>query len=586
MAIIPMKRATFVTLSHKGDELLRLLQKLGVLHPEHIRGEEELGPLDEIRHRLNLQAAIIKDLDMVDVEVPEGVDEGEGMSFGNVGALLEKMRDLDDRIKYRGRALDQLKPWGDFNPESITSLEGDGVFVKLWSSTARLDEISVPEGTILRVINKVGDRVFFVTISRSDSLKITRSDEIALPDERLSDIEADLERLGQGRASVLRNIGKAKAGIDLLREKQEAQEREYYYQVTIRRAFDDGNMRAFAGWVPKERVEEVRKSVTGFEVPVVMQERDALPEEIPPVLTRNVFMAKVLEPLLRLLGVPDYRGLDPALFFAPFMLLFFGICLGDVGYGISLIIGGLLLKRILRKVRAARVAGSITVFFGVASIIVGLLTGSVFGIAPWGREWIPIDISFEFGDPMILFKISIALGIIHLTIAFFLAALSDPHWQLRLTKLGSIAVLWGGAMLVLGISFWWVALAAGLLLILLFFSDSKNIFKRLGIGLWGIYNQVSLVGDVMSYSRLFGLGIASAAIAGVVNQLATQVREAIGSPALGFIMMMVVLVIGHLFNLIIGVIGAVVHPARLHAVEALPKFVKFTGVEYKPLVSD
>jgi V/A-type H+-transporting ATPase subunit I len=232
------------------------------------------------------------------------------------------------------------------------------------------------------------------------------------------------------------------------------------------------------------------------------------------------------------------------------------------------------------------VAGQITVFFGIASIIVGILTGSIFGIAPWGREWIPVDISFEHGNPMILFKISIALGIIHLTISFLLAALSEPHWQLKLTKIGSIAVLWGGALLVLGISFWWVALAAGLVLILLFFSDSKNIFKRLGIGLWGIYNHVSLIGDVMSYSRLFGLGIASAAIAGVVNQLATQTRDSIGSPLIGFIIMIVVLVVGHLFNLIIGVIGAVVHPARLHAVEALPKFVKFTGVEYKPLVSD
>jgi len=586
MAIVPMNRATFVTLSQKGDDLLRLLQKLGVLHPEHIRSEAELGPLDEIRHRLNVQAAIIKELEAMDVESPEGAEAGAAMSFAAVEALLEKKRSLDDMIKSRRRALAQLEPWGDFDPESLSALEGDGVFIKLWSSTSRLDEISLPEGVIARQIRKAGDTLFFITISRSETLKLLRADEVALPDERLSDVQADIERLKQERASVLRNIGRAKAGIDGLRQTQERREREYYYQVTIRRAFDDGDMRAFAGWVPKERSEEVRRSLKEFEAPVVMEEREPLPEETPPVLTRNVFVAKVLEPLLRLLGVPDYRGLDPALFFAPFMLLFFGICLGDVGYGISLIIGGLLLKRILRKVRAARVAGSITVFFGIASLVVGLLTGSLFGIAPWGREWIPIDISFDHGDPMILFKISIALGIIHLTIAFLLAALSEPHWQLRLTKLGSIAVLWGGALLVLGISFWWVLLAAGLLVILLFFSDSKNVFKRLGIGLWGIYNQVSLVGDVMSYSRLFGLGIASAAIAGVVNQLASEVRGAIGSPAIGFIVMMAVLVVGHLFNLAIGVIGAVVHPARLHAVEALPKFVKFTGVEYKPLVSD
>jgi V/A-type H+-transporting ATPase subunit I len=387
-----MKRAIFVTLSQKGDGLLRLLQKLGVLHPEHVKGEAELGSLDDVRHRLNVQASIIKELDGVDVDVPEGVDENQGVSFSEVEALFDKMRDLDDRIKSRERALEQLKPWGDFDPESIPSLQVDGVIVGLWSSVAKFDEISAPEGAILREISWESDRTFFITISRDEALKVARADEVVLPDERLSDVEADLGRLAQERNSVLRNIGRAKAGIDGLNEIQERQEREYHYQVTVRRAFDDGNVKAFAGWMPAERTEEIRQSVESFEVPVVMAERDPLPEESPPVLTRNVFVAKVLEPLLRLLGVPNYRGLDPALFFAPFMMLFFGICLGDVGYGISLIIGGLLLKRLLRKVRAARVAGQITVFFGIASIIVGILTGSIFGIAPWGREWIPHDI--------------------------------------------------------------------------------------------------------------------------------------------------------------------------------------------------
>lgn len=585
MAIVPMKRATFVTLSHKGDDLLRFLQKLGVLHPEHIKGEAELGSLDDIRHGLNVQASIIKELQAQDVDVPEGV--GESFTLSDVDALFTKLRDLEDRIKARRRTVDQLLPWGDFDPESMASLLGEGVFIKLWISEGKkLEDITAPKGVILAEVNRVGGRLFFVTISRTEDCKVDVADEMAPPDERLVDVAAELDRLIKAKDAVLKNIGRAKAGLDELMEVQERQEREYYYQMTVKRAFDDGDVRAFAGWLPGERVEEVGEAVRGFEVPVVMDARDPAAEEIPPVLTRNSFIAKVLEPLLRLLGVPSYRGLDPAIFFAPFMMLFFGICLGDVGYGISMIIGGLLLKRIFGKKSAARVAGNITVLFGIGSIIVGILTGSMFGIAPFGREWIPIDISFDHGDPMILFKISIALGIIHLTIAFLLAALSEPHWQVKLTKVGSVALLWGGALLVLGVSFWWVLIAAGLIIILLFFSDSKNPFKRLGLGLWGIYNHVSLVGDVMSYSRLFGLGIASAAIASVVNTLAGQTREAMGSPIPGFLMALVVLVIGHLFNLVIGVIGALVHPARLHAVEALPKFVKFTGVEYKPLVSD
>ncbi len=197
MAIVPMKRAMFVTLSHKGDELLRLLQKLGVLHPEHIKGKAELGSLDDIKHRLNVQASIIKELDNADVDVPEGLDGDHGVGFSEVEALFDKLRDLDDRIKSRGRALEQLKPWGDFDPESIPSLQGDGVLVRLWSSVAKFDEISPPEGAILREISRGSDTTFFITISRDGALKVARADEVVLPDERLSDVEADLERLAQ-----------------------------------------------------------------------------------------------------------------------------------------------------------------------------------------------------------------------------------------------------------------------------------------------------------------------------------------------------------------------------------------------------
>jgi len=586
MAIMPMKRVTFVTLSYKGDELLRLLQRLSVLHPEHIKDEAELGSLDDLRHMLNVQASLIKEMDLVDAPEPEDVPVGEEPTFARVKLLLTKLSDLEETMKSRRRERAGLLPWGDFEPDDVTWLRGEGVDIRFWRMEAsKFEGLKPPEGVLVREVAREMGSVLFVTVAQGSEVDMAGAEEVSISEERLADLDADIDRLEVERRGVLKKIGETKARLDVLRKEQELQEHEYDYRVAVLRAFDDGDVKAFAGWIPEGRVEEVREEVGRFEVPVVMDARDPLSEETPPVLTRNYSIAKIMEPLLRLLGVPNYRGLDPALFFAPFMMLFFGICLGDVGYGISMIVGALILKRIFRN-DAARVAGNITVLFGIASIIVGVLTGQLFGIAPFGSSWIPINISFDRGDPMILFRISIALGIIHLTIAFLLAALSEPHWQAKLNKLGSISLLWGGALLVIGVSLWWVLMAAGLIIILLFFSDAKNPFKRLGLGLWGIYNHVSLLGDVMSYSRLFGLGIATGAIASVVNTLAGDARSAVGSPGLGFLLSLVVLVIGHLFNLAMGIISALVHPARLHAVEALPKFVKFTGEEYKPLVGD
>jgi len=153
--------------------------------------------------------------------------------------------------------------------------------------------------------------------------------------------------------------------------------------------------------------------------------------------------------------------------------------------------------------------------------------------------------------------------------------------SVRISKIGTTCILWGGALAVLKIDYWWILIAIGLAMILLFSSDSKNPFKRVGLGIWSIYGLTGLLGDVMSYARLFGLGVATAAIASIVNMLAGDVRAAV--PGFGIALAILVLLVGHAFNFTMGIIGALVHPARLHAVEAFPKCVELTGTPYKPL---
>jgi V/A-type H+-transporting ATPase subunit I len=234
--------------------------------------------------------------------------------------------------------------------------------------------------------------------------------------------------------------------------------------------------------------------------------------------------------------------------------------------------------------------------FAVAAVIVGIVTGSVFGYNFENRSWILIDLDVKAGNPMILFYLSLGLGVIHLTLSYLMGMLQANYFQERMQKLNLIFVLWGGVMLVAR-NVWfaapasalnmplyyggWGALAVGLLLTLLFSSDSKKWAVRLGLGLWNIYGLSGLMGDLLSYARLFGLGIATSAIAAVMNQLASIALAGAG-PILGVPLALIIIVIGHTFNLALSLLGSTIHSARLHFVEAFKSFFEGGGVEYKP----
>jgi len=197
---------------------------------------------------------------------------------------------------------------------------------------------------------------------------------------------------------------------------------------------------------------------------------------------------------------------------------------------------------------------------------------------------------------MILFYISLGLGVIHLTISYLMGMAQAWYFHVKMQKLGLIFVLWGAVMLIsrnvwfdmpeaaLNMPLYYGGiglLVAGLLLTLLFPNNSKRWALRLGIGLWNIYGLTGLVGDLLSYARLFGLGIATSAVASVMNQLASMALASTG-PIIGVPFAVLIIILGHTFNLALSLLGSTVHSARLHFVEAFKSFFEGGGVEYKP----
>jgi V/A-type H+/Na+-transporting ATPase subunit I len=586
MAIMKMKYVTFVTLATEGESLLRRLQDLGVLHPKHIEAPRENEIVLHLEHELHVQRQVVRELEVLG----HGDDCGSGpkidteVSFDSVEGWLSDKKTITEKLSRLSAAIEKQEALGDFDPWSIKALSEGGISVSLWSSDKKTMELnSMPDGSIARELFTSGKEVFFAVVTKGDPVLLDWAHAVEVPARSLSSIQNEKSELTRELCEIDMRLDKAAEQLPRFIAEHKTLSNEHDFRVTLVSAFDDKSVSAFSGWLPECEVEPVRQSLVSFKAPVVMEARDPREDELPPVKTHNSWFARMFEPLLHMLGMPKYRGLDPALFFAPFMMLFFGICLGDAGYGFFMLIAAYIMKKkFSKKIPSMTFVANMTILMGVATIAWGLATGSIFGINFADRSWVLLDVSHGRGNPMTLFKISIGLGVIHLTIAFIMALSSAASWGGRIGKLGLIFVLWGGVFGVLHVPYWQVVLGLGILMIVGWSADSKNPIKRFGLGLWAVYGLSGLIGDVMSYARLFGLGIATGAIAGVVNMLAGDVRDAV--PVAGYVLAILVLMVGHAFNFSMGIIGALVHPARLHAVEAFPKFVEMTGKPYEPLV--
>jgi len=586
MAIVKMKCVTFITLAKEGESLLRKLQRLGVLHPEHIETPRENDIIDHLEHQLHVQHQIIHELERVDgmVECGASPELDSELTFDVVEGWISEKKSIAEQLSRLNIAIEKQRPLGDFDPHDVEVLKDDGISITLWNSDAKTMKLnSMPDSAIIRELSSLGRDIYFAVVTKGEAAHLDWANPVEMPTRDLTSLEGEKEKLSRELCELDLRLMGAVEQLPRFMSEHSTLSNEHDFRVTLLSAFDDKSVSAFSGWLPEGEVELVRQALVNFKAPVVIEARDPGPDELPPVKTKNSWFARMFEPLLHMLGMPDYRGLDPALFFAPFMMLFFGICLGDAGYGILMLIAAYIMrKKFQKKMPSIVFVANMTVLMGIATICWGIATGSIFGIDFASRGWVLLDVSPDHGDPMTLFKISIGLGVIHLSIAFIMAVTSALTWGARIGKLGLIFVLWGGLFGVLHVPYWQLILGAGLLMIVGWSADSKNPIKRFGLGLWAVYGLSGMIGDVMSYARLFGLGIATGAIAGVVNMLAGDVRDAV--PIAGYLLAVLVLVIGHGFNFSMGIIGALVHPARLHAVEAFPKFVEMTGKPYEPLV--
>ncbi|MGE5593614.1 MAG: V-type ATP synthase subunit I [Betaproteobacteria bacterium] len=413
------------------------------------------------------------------------------------------------------------------------------------------------------------------------ALSGTAAQEIQACERELSRIADEKERiLGEVRA-VLSERVKILSLYDSLSLERERRLLERSCPAT-RTAF------AVEGWIRAADLPTLEKTLTSKFGLVHMESRDPAEGEVPPVALENPGPVTPFEAVTEIYSMPQQGSIDPTFALAPFFFIFFGIALGDVGYGLGLTALSLLLLKKVKMAGLAKKLFTLLAICGVSSAIVGVLTGSWLGslvrIPPlWFN---PMD------DPMLMLGVSFALGIIHiyvgLGIKFYsnvkhgrlLDALFDQgFWYVFLT--GLLLLLGGSGLKNAGLTAagQWTAVAGAVGLILTQGRAQKNPIRRLASGVLSLYGVTGYLSDVLSYSRLLALGLASSVIAVVIDDMALRM---LGIPFVGWIPMILLLAIGHGFNLAINVVGSYVHSSRLQYVEFFSKFFEGGGRRFLP----
>jgi V/A-type H+-transporting ATPase subunit I len=407
-------------------------------------------------------------------------------------------------------------------------------------------------------------------------------------------VENDHQETMSQALKLANNLLRVKMMHDIILEKKASLETEEKI-FTSRHAF------VLEGWIQKNDFVPVKNDLGGISDAVEIIKTDPKEGEIAPTIIRNQGILSPFELVTRIFALPRQTEIDPTPALSFFFILFFGICLGDFGYGIVLTLFSFYFLKRYKLPEGGKKLFLLLVMGGIASAIAGIATGSYFGYTPPEiSAAVPqlkdlvssAQIIDPVKDPLRMLFVSLGLGLIQIFLGKFLslfqkilngqyleAIIDDAFWIFLLASLVLFAIssfIFPG-MVVLSRN---LSIVGAALLIISQGRNEKNIIKKALVGILSLYSVSAYLGDILSYSRLLALGMTSAIIGSVINILANMAR---GAPLIGGLLMFAILVFGHLFNLIISTLGAFVHSLRLQMVEFFGKFYEGGGKEFKPL---
>ncbi len=597
MALVRMKKLFVVGPVGRRDEIIDRLEQLGAVHVT-LDSDVEMPPELSAEHS-RLQR-VIKHL--------SGLERRGGCPFDDADSVLQKYDDLvsarsrlEQELASTDKDIGQLAPWGDVPVEDLGELAArkqKDRFYQLSKKERQTFDTSVLDGAVwygwtsLKGSKPVG----LAVIWKGDSVDLGL-EEYHIPNRSMAVIERARQEIISKINGLDDEFQKLAPCVGLLRDRLADIERRMERAMVYASALEDGPVVAISGYVPASDAQKVVDAFENTPVLTLVQEPEPDKDMDVPIEFRNTWLVRYFEPLIRMFSLPSYWEVDPTPLVAPFMAVFFGFCLGDGAYGLLLFGVGTWLASKFKSNPAVLTGMRLLQVLGASSAIIGLGMGQVFGYqvvsAPWAQSIRQYLFLGRFAsDPLFFFYVSLIFGVIQLSVGLFTkVVISLVRGRVReaLATLGWAGLFAAGVQYYYTHQWWGFLVAAAMIFVFSTPFEIKGsgagafvmaLLRWFGGGLYSLYNVSGLFGDVMSYARIFGLGMSSAVLAAVINQLATTVYG--DGSVTGIVFGGIILVFGHTFNFIMAIIGSMVHSGRLQFLEFYKQFFEGGGKPYSP----
>ncbi len=610
--IVKMKKVSVIVQAHDKKDMLRALRKAGLLHicDEKVRTAtvEELQREGEALERVRAQIQEAADArakatkQKGKVEQLSCTDEEFARLQAKLSAMLDERKELTERVAKEGMLCEQIRGWGDFAPEMISELRKKGVRLSFYTIGKKEME-QIPEDSSYIRLSPVGKLLCIAVVGDPlpAGFPATRFD---LPEYGLSELEYRINNARKRLADIDDEFASCGRYLDAYRKQLARTDQSTRFEEVAASMSDGDQIAWVTGYVPEPKSEDFRKLASDNAWGYLME--DPTEDDDPPTLVKYPKGVGIIKPVFDILGtVPGYREYDISMWFLLFFTLFFAMIIGDAGYGFIFLAVAVVMH--IKQKKATNITVLLYVL-SIATIVWGSLTGTWFGSAtiiesvPFLRMLVIPQIANYpelFGETAVsaqnmVMKFCFIIGAVQLSLACVLnvihkipkkdlSAVADIGWLIDVLALYFMVLqLVIGAPTNVGMVF--ACVGIGFVLVCVFGSQAPGVpfVQGLKSGMGGFFttflNTISCFSNIMSYIRLFAVGMASLAIAQSFNNMAGGMLQGFALPA-GIL----VLVIGHGLNLVMGLLSVVVHGVRLNLLEFSGQLgMEWTGVSYDP----
>ena len=613
--IVKMKKVSIVVFDRFREQSLKALRKLGLVHIESrpaasdelIRLAEQSAQLERARllipeeskkdrkqrqkREKKLKRQPQKQRTLTAATVTQDDVDGCVEIAGEIFELTEKIRAAEERIQRLIHEQERLESWGGYDPQELRELAEKGVYISLYElSTNEFKQL--PEELQWLVISKTKSAVRLAVISLGSEASL-ESEPVVLGEQGRKGLQQQIDSAHkqlQGLEHRLQHLAGERARLQAVI--QCLDNRVEFEQVRAGMVGKE-QLSYLMGYIPAKRADALKRAASENGWALLID--DPAEDDPVPTLVENPKWIRIIRPMFTLMETtPGYREFDISFLFLLFFSLFFAMLIGDAGYGIVLFILTLVGRLAMRR----RPGGVFTLLFVLsgATIAWGALSGTWFGVEALARHpllsriVIPQIASFGVENTKTVMYLCFLIGAVHLSIARLISFIRGLPKLAAFSELGWLSILWGMFFVTryivlqevlnpLGI--WLVG--AGILLVVVFGEQKGKFFKGMAMGLvrlpLSLLDSIGSFSDIVSYVRLFAVGLATVAVAANFNAMAAGVG--FGFPS-GLISAFI-LFFGHTLNIIMGAMSVIVHGVRLNMLEFSGQLgMEWTGVPYKP----